>query len=270
MTPRSPMVWIDGTIVDADTPVVTATDHGLLLGDGVFEALVVRNGKASMLDRHLRRLRRGLERLDIAEAPDDATIATAIDSLVDASGLIDARVRLTVTAGPGPTTRERGPRPTTVITIDRLAPSPTTATLTIVPWARNERSPLAGIKGIAWADNAFALRHAKANGFDNALFLDTTGRLSECATANVFVVLGDEIATPSLASGCLAGTVREALLERGVAVERDLRPADLARADAVFITTSTTGVVPVERVDDRRFPTDSPAIDRARAAVADD
>ncbi len=270
MTRRAPLVWIDGRIVGADTPIVAATDHGLLLGDGVFEALIVRDRRPSMLDRHLRRLRRGLERLDISGAPDDTTIATAIESLVDASGLIDARIRLTVTPGPGPTTRERGPVPTTVITIDRLAAAPATTSLTVVPWARNERSPLAGIKGIAWADNAFALRHATAHGFGNALFLDTTGRLSECATANVFLVFGDEIATPSLDSGCLAGTVREALLDLGIAIERDLWPADLDRADTVFVTTSTTGIVPVERVDDRRFPTDSPVIDRARAVIAED
>lgn len=265
-----PLVWHDGAIVEPSTPIATATDHGLLLGDGVFETMVVRDRRPAMLDRHLRRLRRGLDRLDIVGAPDDATIIAAVDSLIDASGLDDARLRLTITAGPGSTPRERGDRPTTFLTIDRLAPAPATTSLMIMPWTRNERSPLAGIKATAWADNAFALRHAIAHGFDNALFLDTTGRLSECATANLFLVHGDEILTPSLASGCLAGTVRESLLDHRIAVERDLWPADLERADAVFITTSTTGIVPVERVDGMKFPVDSPAVERARLAVADD
>ena len=265
-----PLVWHDGAIVEATTPIATATDHGLLLGDGVFEAMVVRDRRPVMLERHLRRLRLGLDRLDIIGAPDDATIVSAIDSLIDASGLDDARLRLTVTPGPGSTPRDRGDNPTTFVTIDHLTPSPATTSLMTVPWARNERSPLAGIKGTAWAENALALRHAAAHGFGNALFLDTTGRLSECATANLFVVHGSEILTPTLASGCLAGTVRESLLDHHIAAERDLWPADLERADAVFITTSTTGIVPVERVDEMVFPVDSPAVERARLAVADD
>lgn len=263
-------VWADGALVDVDTPIVTARDHGLLIGDGVFESLAVLDGRARHLDRHLRRLRRGLTRLGLSGAPDDATLGGAIDELLEATGLVDARVRITVTAGPGPTMRERGGRPTTVVAIDRLPPPPIEVALTIVPWARNERSPLAGIKSTAWADNAYALRHAIANGFDNALFLDSTGRLSECATANVFLVVGDDVRTPSSASGCLAGVVREVLLDRGIATELDLFPADLESADAVFVTTSTTGVVPAVRIDDRTFPTASAAIDRARAALAAD
>lgn len=259
-----PTTWIDGRIVPSDDAVVSALDHGLLLGDGVFEALVVRDGRPVMIERHLRRLRRGLERLDITHGPDDTTLIAAIDELVTSSGLDEARIRITVTAGSGPTARERGPSPTVLVTIDRLGASIPTTSLTLVPWARNERSPLAGIKSTAWADNAFALRYATSMGFANALFLDTTGRLSECATANVFLVIDHEILTPTLDSGCLAGTVREALVEAGVARERDLWPRDLDAADAVFITTSTTGVVPVIQIDERAYPADDPAFDRAR------
>ena len=269
-TPPRPSTWIDGHIVAAGEPIASGLDHGLLMGDGVFEALVVREGRPVMLERHLRRLRRGLDRLDITGAPDDDTLRRAIDELIGQCGLDEARVRITATAGDGPTSRARGPRPLVFITIDRLAPGPTTTSLTIVPWVRNERSPLAGIKSTAWSENAFALRHARSRGFDNALFLDSTGRLSECATANIFLVIDDEIVTPSLASGCLAGTVRQAPLEHDVAREGDLRIEHLETADAVFITTSTTGVVPVTRIDDHRFPSASVAIDSARAAIRGD
>jgi branched-subunit amino acid aminotransferase/4-amino-4-deoxychorismate lyase len=153
-----------------------------------------------------------------------------------------------------------------VITIDRLAAPLETTTLTVVEWPRNERSPLAGIKASAWAENAFALRHAAAHGFGNALFLDTTGRLSECASSNIFLVIDEEILTPTLASGCLAGTARELLVESGIVRECDLFPADLERADAVF-TTSATGLVPVTRIDDFEFPSTSPSIDRAKSAL---
>ena len=269
MTAALPRIWFEGRILAADEPIVTALDQGLLLGDGVFEVLVVRERRPVMLDRHLRRLRRGLDRLGIVGAPADADLADAIDAVVADADLEAARIRITVSPGPGPGPRQRGNAPLCVIAIDRLEAPPDSTTLTIVPWPRNERSPLAGIKAAAWSENAFALRHATAKGYGNALFLDTTGRLSECATANIFLVIDEEVLTPTLASGCLAGTAREVLMERGVARDCDLRPSDLERADAVFIT-SATGLVPVTRIDDLEFPSGSPAIERARGALVGD
>lgn len=262
-----PLVWSDGGIVAAATPVVTGIDHGLLMADGAFESLAVHLGRAGHLDRHLRRLRRALARLGIDGAPDDATLRDAIARLIDASGLAEARVRITVTSGPGPDARTRGDRPTTIVTIDRAADAPASVSLLTVEWPRNERSPFAGMKTLDWAENAHALRAARAAGFDNALFLDTQGRLSECATANIFLVLDGRIRTPTLDSGCLAGIVREVLLESGAASETDLRAGDVVRADGAFITTSTTGITPVRAIDDHRFPVDLVAFDRAREAL---
>lgn len=261
------LVWFDGRVVEPSTPIVDATDHGVLLGDGVFETLAVRDGRPRLLDRHLGRLRAGMDRIDLVDGPDDVTVRRAIDELLSVSGLSDARIRITVTVGPGSSPRTRVGRPTVFVTIAPLGPSPASVSLHLVPWPRNERSALAGIKSINWAENAHALRDATAAGFDNALFCDTQGRLSECATANVFLVLDGIIVTPSLDSGCLAGTVRAVLLDAAVATESDLRPADLRRADGVFITTSTTGITPVHAVDEHTLPTDADALHRACAAL---
>jgi len=261
------LVWHDGRVVEPSTPIIGATDHGVLLGDGVFETLAVREGRPRLLDRHLHRLRAGMDRIDIVNGPDDDTVRHAIDELVAASGLTDARIRITVTAGPGSSPRTRTGSPTMFITIARLDPAPASVSLHLVPWPRHERSALAGIKSINWAENAHALRAAVAAGFDNALFCDTQGRLSECATANIFLVLDGAIVTPSLESGCLAGTVRAVLLDAGVATEADLHPADVPRADGVFLTTSTTGITPVHAIDDRTIHTDADALDCARAAL---
>lgn len=262
------LVWHDGRILDPSTPIIDATDHGVLFGDGVFEALAVRDGRPRLLDRNLRRLRTGLERIGLDAGVDDDTLRNAIDDLVARSGLADARVRITVTPGPGPSPRQRGDRPTVFVTIAPYVPSPPTVALHLVPWPRNERSPFAGIKAINWAENAHALRVASAIGCDNALFLDTQGRLSECATANVFLVVDDTIVTPSLESGCLEGTVRGALLDAGIAAETELRVDDLDRAEGVFVTTSTTGITPVRSIDGRSYAVDPSALDRARTALA--
>jgi branched-chain amino acid aminotransferase len=249
-----PLVWFEGRLVDATKPIIAATDHGLLLGDGVFDSLSVRDGAPRWLDRHLARLAGGLSRLGIASV-DDAVLRGAIDELVTASGLDDARVRITVTSGPGRDARIRGDSPTVVITIDEIGPPLPPAALVTVDAIRNERSPLIGVKLTSWAENAAILRSAVAAGADNAVLCDSRGNLSECTTSNLFLVVDDELVTPSLGSGCLPGIVRSVLVEHGVAVERVLPATTLDRATEVFITSSTTGVRPVYRIDGRDLPT---------------
>ena len=260
-------VWVNSELVDASSPVVNANDHGFLLGDGVFDTLVVRDRRPVFIDRHLRRFRRGFERLNINVSLTDLEFVDAISELIDANQLTNARVRITVTPGAGSSPRDRGPTPLVVITTAPLPPSPTSMSLCTVAWTRNEHSPLAGIKSTSWGDNAAILRHAQRNGFDNAILCDTNGRLSECTTSNIFLVVNDQLLTPSLQSGCLPGIIREVLLEEAVATEADLAPNELERATEVFVTSSTTGVVPVQQVDDRHYRIDGTHTTNARSVI---
>jgi branched-chain amino acid aminotransferase len=251
-------MWLNGELVDDSSPSVVANDHGFLLGDGVFDTLIVRNEKPIFLERHLRRLRDGIDRLQIEGAPTDSELSTALSQLITANDTVDARVRITVTPGPGPSPRHRGTQPLTVITTSPLPVAPSSVSLCTVQWTRNERSPLAGIKSTSWGENAAILRHAATKGFDNAILCDSTGRLSECTTSNVFLVIGEQIVTPSLDSGCLPGIIREVLIDEQFVSEQDLVPSDLALATEVFITSSTTGIVPVHCVDERSYATPGP------------
>ena len=253
MTTQS--MWLNGELVDDVSPAVFANDHGFLLGDGVFDTLAIRNGTPTFLDRHLRRLRAGVDRLLIANTPTDEELTSALFQLIEANSIDAARVRITITPGPGPSPRDRGTQPLTVIAtspLDKAAPS---VSLCTVQWTRNERSPLAGIKSTSWGENASILRYAATNGFDNAILCDISGRLSECTTSNLYLVIDERIVTPSLDSGCLPGVIREVLIEEGFVSEQDLMPSDLALATEIFITSSTTGVVPVHRVDERSYAT---------------
>ncbi len=248
-------MWLNGELVDDSTPSVVANDHGFLLGDGVFDTLIVRNEKPIFLERHLRRLRDGIDRLQIEGAPTDSELSTALSQLITANDTVDARVRITVTPGPGPSPRHRGTQPLTVITTSPLPVAPSSVSLCTVQWTRNERSPLAGIKSTSWGENAAILRHAATKGFDNAILCDSTGRLSECTTSNVFLAIDEQIVTPSLDSGCLPGIIREVLIDEQFVSEQDLVPSDLALATEAFITSSTTGIVPVHCVDERSYAT---------------
>ena len=249
------VIWVNGELLESAKPSLSANDHGFLLGDGIFETLIVRDRHAVFIDRHLRRLRTGIHRLLIANTPPDDQLTDAILLLLDANDLDDARVRITVTPGSGISALERGTQPLTVMTAVPLGTKPSSVSLCTVDWVRNERSPLAGLKSTSWGENASVLRFARTNGFDNAILCDSTGRLSECTTSNLYLVIDEQIVTPSLDSGCLPGIIREVLIDEQFVSEKDLVPSDLALATEVFITSSTTGIVPVHCVDERSYAT---------------
>ena len=261
------LVWVEGRILTGVEAAIAADDHGLLIGDGVFETVATRDGVARFLDRHLRRLGTGVRRLSIEPPPDPAVLRRAIGELIDAADFARGRVRLTVTPGPGGVGRARGTAPTTMISIEEAALPPDSVSLTQVEWIRNERSPLAGIKSTSWSENAQILRSVRAQGFDEAVLCDSTGLLSECCAANLFLVLGGRIMTPSSRSGCLPGIIREVLLDSAIATECDLHPDQLLLAEEIFITSSINEIVGVSRIGDRHLLVDGPGTEQARAAL---
>lgn len=260
--PASPALWIDGDRPAAPETIHVA-DHGFLLGDGVFETFLVRDGRVQALGAHLTRLRVSCDRLGIAVPYDDATLAAVARDLAReaSAGQEDgiARVRLTVTSGPGPAGLRRGSGPATVaISASPFAPSSEPVSAVVVPWPRNEDSAIAGIKSTSMAENIMAARYAHARGADEGLWLTTRGHLCEGATSNVFLDLGDRLVTPPLSTGALPGVARGCVLarsrERGIAVAEDSVGSDLiARLRAgeagLFLTSAARGIVPVISLD---------------------
>jgi branched-chain amino acid aminotransferase len=240
---------------------IAVLDHGVTVGDGVFETLKAEGGAAFAVTRHLDRLARSAAGLGLP-APDLALVREAIAETVAANDAHEfAKVRVTYTAGPSPLGSERGAdQPTLFVAVaPGTRPGPTTSVVT-VPWVRNERSAIAGLKTTSYAENVVALARAKASGATEALFADTQGRLSEGTGTNVFVVEGGKLMTPTRNAGCLAGVTRALVLEWTAtsptpAAETDL-PADiLHRADEVFLTSTTRDVQAVVELDGRKVGT---------------
>ena len=103
--------------------------------------------------------------------------------------------------------------PTVIVAAAPMAPWPATAEVVVVPWPRNERSAIAGLKTNSYAENVVALAHAHERGRAKRCFVNTAGGLCEGTGTNVFVVVDGELVTPSLASGCLAGITRVLVIE---------------------------------------------------------
>lgn len=254
------LVWADGEVLPADRARIGATDHGVTVGDGVFETCKIVGDRAFALSRHLRRLARSADVLAL-RCPPPAVVEGAVAQLLAALAPVPlGRLRITVTGGAGPLGSDRGDvPPTLVLAASAASPWPDDIAVVTVPWSRNERSAVAGAKTTSYAENVVALNAAHAVGAHEALLLNTRGELCEGTGSNVVVERDGVLVTPPLSSGCLGGITRELLLEWAAAeglpvVEDVVTPADLARAPEVLLTSSTRDVQHVARVDGRAVP----------------
>jgi branched-chain amino acid aminotransferase len=267
-------VWLDGALVAPDEARLSVFDHGVTVGDGVFETLKVAGGQPFAVRRHLERLGRSARALGLDLPVTDATLRGVLGEVVAASGLADARLRITLTAGVTPLGAGRGgtrPQPTLVVAAGPLDPWPADTEAITAPWPRNERSPIAGVKTTSYAENVVILAEAHKVGASEALVPNTRGDLCEGTGSNVFVVLGGRLLTPPLLAGCLPGVTRALVLELlPDADEENIPMAALADADEVVLTSSTRGVQAVRALDGRPLPgADGPVARRAAAALAD-
>jgi branched-chain amino acid aminotransferase len=257
-------VWIDGSVLADDDAKVSVFDHGFTVGDGVFETAKVTGGTVVALSRHLRRLARSAAALGLAPIDEDH-VRGGVAAILSGTEIPDpGRLRITYTGGVAPLGSDRGDAgPTLVVALVAARPWPPSAAAVTVPWTRNERSAVAGVKITSYAENVVALAYARDQGASEAIFANTRGALCEGTGSNVFAVYGDRVVTPALSSGCLAGITRELFLEwsadstpRGVksVEETDLSLAELHSADEAFLTSATRDVQPLHQLDGRALP----------------
>lgn len=249
------VLWSDGRLCDPATATVPWADHGLTVGDGVFETIELRNGQPFALTRHMDRLARSCVGMRL-EPPGRDGLVRAVTAVAEAWGTGAGRLRITVTSGPGPMGSERGDGPATLIVSATSMRIRTEATdVVTVPFTRNEHGALAGLKTTSYAENVLALQVAADAGASEAILANTAGLLCEGTGSNVFVGIDGRLVTPPLITGCLAGVTRALLLE---ALERAGAPAieattpigDWPGVDEAFLLSTGRHVQPIRRIDD--------------------
>ncbi|HUZ53660.1 MAG TPA: aminotransferase class IV [Streptosporangiaceae bacterium] len=241
---------MNGDVLPDDDAKVSVFDHGLVVGDGVFETIKVASGVPFAMTRHLVRLRKSALGLGLPEPDIEQIRGGALAVIAASGGLPLARLRVTVTGGKSPLGSERGNAPVTAIVAmaEQPKPAPTVDVVT-VPWPRNERGALSGLKTTSYGENVRALAYAAERGGSEAIFANTAGQLCEGTGSNVFVVIGGRLLTPPLSSGCLAGVTRALVIEWADAEEQDLPLDALAGAEEAFLSGTTRDVQPIRNVD---------------------
>jgi len=250
------IMWVNGELVPAGQATIPALDHGLTVGDGVFEAVKVARGKAFMLEPHIERLERSATGLGI-DFPGQAVVNQAAEAVLAANALLlrdtDAVLRITLTAGVGQVGSGRLAKatPRLLMALTHLPPpSPTTRCIT-VPWRRNSHGALTGLKTTSYAENALALARAKEAGASEALFANSEGQLCEGTGSNVFLVLDGELITPPLQDGLLSGITRALVIEWSKVTEQSVPLKALFQASEVFLTSTGRCVQGVTAIDDQ-------------------
>jgi branched-chain amino acid aminotransferase len=235
---------------------------GLLMGWGVFTTLRIYRGVPFAFERHWARMTRDAERLEVAMPYETERLAAAIRDLASANSRPEGMARVSFVKNQGglwAQADDLGPTDLLIFTRE-LVPWPAAQRLTLQPMGIFSGGRYAGTKMLSWVPHAAVLARVHEAGYDDALLLNEKGHLSECTSANIFVVRGGKVLTPPLASGCLAGITREILLEiaprAGIEIlEQELTTEDLASAEEVFISSTTREVAAIDRLDpDWKFP----------------
>lgn len=257
------IVWINGELMDEKDVRIAPSDRGFLLGDGLFETLLARQGRLAFLDAHVVRLSAGGNILGIPMPTSTRHLAIACEMLLEANDLTHApraALRITLTRGPGPRglLPPENPTPTLMISASASPPPAVAQSAILATPRRNALSPVSRLKALPYLDNLLAREEARSRGAGEALMLDTSGHLACASVANIFLWEGDRLVTPAEECGILPGITRAAVLELAErmkieVVEDMIAPQRLARVSGAFLTNSLIGLMPLSQIDGREI-----------------
>lgn len=260
------IAFLNGVFLPIADAKVSVNDRGFLFGDGVYEVLRTSAGRIWAMEFHLERLARSLREIDLS-GPSMEEIRSCIEETYRRSGLSDALIYLQITRGVAPRSHEFPPAASpTFLIIVRSGAGPSenernngvrAITVPDIRWGRCD------IKSVNLLPNVLAKQKAKSSGAFEAIFVRADGQVTEGASTNLFAVKQGRLLTREEGPHILSGVTRRIVLqiarEQGIPVhEGPLFVQDVLDADEVFLTGTTSDVLPVVTVDDKTIGPGSP------------
>jgi branched-chain amino acid aminotransferase len=249
------IAFLHGRFIPDEQAVVSIFDRCFRYGDGLFEAMLVSNGKMFRWPQHFARLERSAEFLGIPLPHSRDELLGFANELIARNGMHEAVLRVQLSRGVGP--RGYAPtgeeRPLVLMTL-HAAPPPARAWKIIVCSVRVAvNDPLAKHKTCSRLLQVVAAAEARDSGADECLIVNTNGEVTEGSTSNVFWVERETVCTPPLAEGILPGVTRAVVLECCAALglaceERAAQTGQLVQSDGVFLSLTTRGVIEAESI----------------------
>lgn len=257
----SRIAYVNGQYVPHSQASVHIEDRGYQFADGVYEVVTIVNGKMIDEEGHLKRLSRSLSELRIDEPMKPVPLKMVMREVVRRNGILNGIIYLQVTRGVAPRDHPfpKNTPPALVMTAKRLSMNKLEKTaekgvsvLTVpdIRWARRD------IKSVSLLPNVLAKQEAKDKGAYEAFQVDEEGMVTEGSSTNAWIVdQNGKVITRPISNDILAGITRASLLrelqKKGIETElRSFSVEELQNAREVFLTSSTSYVLPVVQVDD--------------------
>ncbi len=264
-----PNVFHNDALLPIEKARLSPGQTGLICGWGIFTTLRISRGEAFAYERHWRRLEKDATITRLPMPYTAAKVRVHLHEVIRANKVTEgcARIYLVYNSVGFWQSDEKYPQVDLIIYTAGLPEHRETVRLAVREHGRHAASPLAGVKTISWLNNVWAVGEAVKEGFDEVVMLNERGEVTECTSANIFVVRGEKVLTPPLNSGCLEGVTRGILMEiapeAGVSVlEQALRPEDLHSADEVFISSTNRNLISAAEIAGTKIPAPGPVCER--------
>ena len=251
-------VFLNDKLVDKDKAFVSVSDSSFLYGYGLFETMRSYNGIVFALEDHLDRLFLSAGTLGIETPYDKKYITDAINKLLETNELSEARLRLTLTSGPGMQAADKQGA-TLLITGVTLQPYPPEyyqkgVLVVLCPYRQNTTDPLCGHKTTSYFSRMLGLQKAHQKRSAEALWFTETNYLAEGCISNVFLVKDSMLLTPKIETPVLPGIARKTVCRLAeeqsiVPKEKNLSIDDVLDAQEIFLTNSIMQILPVMAVE---------------------
>ena len=257
------VVYLNGSLVSAAEARVSVFDHGFLYGYGLFETMRAYNGRIFLLDRHLNRLHTSAGAIGLSGLLTGIDLEKACKDTLEANGLENARLRLTVTGGESETHPWEGRvgQPTIVITAGSYEGIPPERyekgyKIGLSSVRRCKESRLSYLKSTSYLGSVVGKIEAAGQNLDEALLLNNDGYLAEGGSSNIFFVRSSRLVTPSLGSGILPGITRELVIELAEKLhipvtEGTVGITIIRQCDEAFLTNSVMEIMPITSAGDK-------------------
>jgi D-alanine transaminase len=255
------IAYVNGEFLPLERAMIHGEDRGFQFADSVYEVVRTYHGKPFAVDEHLGRLLRSLDAIQVQHKFNTGQLHSLIEEAAKRAGFPEAVVYLQVTRGCAPRHRgfPKGGEPTLVITVRELRSTDHLREKGVrVITVPDNRWTRCDIKSVALLANVLAYRMAKEAGADDAIFVEADDSVNEATAGNVFVLIGGQLSTPPKGPKILAGVTRDKILQAAKAAgltsgERRIARADLFEAKEIFLTSTTSEVVPVVEVDGKKI-----------------
>lgn len=240
-------VFFNHQISPASEAFLSSVSFAALYGKGIFTTIAIYDKKPFLWEKHWRRLNENAEKIgiDLSEFAEE-TVRDSLLEIIEKNKVTSARARITFfdERASGIWQFETKRKTGILIMTADFRKIETDFNLTVSPFRINSTSPLAGVKSCNYLENLLVLEEAKRCEFDEAIRLNEKNEIVSASTANIFWIKNKEIFTPALETGCLAGTMRELLLENFAVRQVKASLDEIIEADEIFLTSAGIGICP--------------------------